>query len=80
MGTLTQDKLILARKQFPDTSTDAKALLLALISSNKHPMSIADTTDLKTEEIDTTTIPYVRTIAGKGVKDTFGGRTLRADN
>ena len=79
-GTLTQGKLTIVRKEILNPSTSTQALLLGLISSSKHPVSVAVATHLKTEGVAATTVSDPKNVVGKGVEGAFAGRTLRAGN
>jgi heavy metal translocating P-type ATPase len=79
-GTLTQGKLTIARKEYLDPTASTKALLLGLISSSKHPVSVAVATHLKSESVGATTISNPKNVVGKGVEGVFAGRALRAGN
>ncbi|KAJ4368852.1 hypothetical protein N0V83_005934 [Neocucurbitaria cava] len=79
-GTLTQGKLTIAREEYPSASPSTKALLLGLIGSSKHPVSVAVAAHLKTEGVTASTVSDVRSVVGKGVEGTFAGRTLCAGN
>lgn len=54
-GTLTQGKLTVAREEYPSASPSTKALLLGLIGSSKHPVSVAVVTHLKMMGVAATT-------------------------
>lgn len=79
-GTLTQGKLTIAREEYLSTSPSTKALLLGLIGSSKHPVSVAVATHLKTDGVAATTVSDFKSVIGRGVKGTFAGRTLCAGN
>lgn len=79
-GTLTQGKLTIARKEILNPSASSQALLLGLINSSKHPVSVAVATHLKSEGVATTTVSDPKNVVGKGVEGAFAGRTLRAGN
>jgi heavy metal translocating P-type ATPase len=79
-GTLTQGKLTVAREQFLNTSPSTKSLLLGLIGSSKHPVSVAVANHLKTNGVVATTLSDPRSVVSKGIEGTFAGRKLRAGN
>ena len=79
-GTLTQGKLTIAREEYPSAFPSTKALLLGLIGSSKHPVSVAVATHLKTNGVTATPVSDPKNIVGKGVEGAFAGRTLRAGN
>lgn len=79
-GTLTQGKLTVTQEEYPSTSPSTKALLLGLIGDNKHPVSIAVASHLKTKGVIATTVSDPQNIVGKGIEGAFAGRTLRAGN
>ncbi|EUC47377.1 hypothetical protein COCMIDRAFT_35067 [Bipolaris oryzae ATCC 44560] len=79
-GTLTQGKLTIAQEEYPCTSPNTKALLLGLIEGNKHPVSIAVASHLRTKGVIATPIPNPQNIVGRGVEGAFADRTLRAGN
>ena len=79
-GTLTQGKLTVARKELLDHSASTKSLLLGLIRSSKHPVSVAVATHLKAEGVAATTVSDPKSLVGKGVEGASAGRTLRAGN
>ncbi|KAL8913111.1 MAG: hypothetical protein Q9171_002005 [Xanthocarpia ochracea] len=79
-GTLTQGKLTIAREEYLVTSLSTKALLLGLIETIKHPVSVAVATHLKTEGVAATGVSNIKSVIGRGVEGTFAGRILRAGN
>ncbi|KAF2828028.1 copper-translocating P-t [Ophiobolus disseminans] len=79
-GTLTQGKLTVAREQYPNASPSTKSMLLGLIGSSKHPVSVAVANLLKTSNVNATTLSDPKSVVGKGVEANFAGRTLRAGN
>jgi heavy metal translocating P-type ATPase len=79
-GTLTQGKLTIAREEYPSASPSTKALLLGLIGSSKHPVSIAVAAHLKMEGVAASTVSDFKSVVGKGVEGTFAGHTLCAGN
>ncbi|KAF3031343.1 hypothetical protein E8E11_000174 [Didymella keratinophila] len=79
-GTLTQGKLTIAREEYPSASPSMKALLLGLIGSSKHPVSVAVATHLKMDGVTPTTVSDPKSVVGRGVEGTFAGRTLCAGN
>ncbi|EUC37825.1 hypothetical protein COCCADRAFT_32932 [Bipolaris zeicola 26-R-13] len=78
--TLTQGKLTIAQEEYPDTSPSTKSLLLGLIGSNKHPVSLSVASHLKAKGIIAMPVSDPRNIVGRGVEGAFEGRTLRAGN
>jgi heavy metal translocating P-type ATPase len=79
-GTLTEGKLSVAREEYLNTSQSTKTLLLGLIGSGKHPVSVAVANHLKAHSVVATTLSNPQSIVGKGIEGTFAGRTLRAGN
>jgi len=79
-GTLTRGKLTVAREHYPSASPNTKALLLGLIGSSKHPVSVAVANHLEMDGITAATAIEPKSLVGKGVEGTFAGRTLRAGN
>jgi heavy metal translocating P-type ATPase len=79
-GTLTQGKLAVAREAYLNTSQNTKTLLLGLIGSSKHPVSVAVANHLEADGIVATTLSDPKSVVGRGVEGTFAGRALRAGN
>ncbi|KAJ4297591.1 hypothetical protein N0V90_005484 [Kalmusia sp. IMI 367209] len=79
-GTLTQGKLKVVRAEIPNSPLDTKALLMGLIGSSKHPVSLSVTTHLKAEGVSAASVFEQKNVVGKGVEGKFSGHTLRAGN
>ena len=79
-GTLTQGKLTIAREEYLTTSLSTKSLLLGLIGTIKHPVSVAVATHLKTEGVEATGVSNITSVVGRGVDGISAGRILRAGN
>ncbi|KAH7385552.1 E1-E2 ATPase-domain-containing protein [Phaeosphaeria sp. MPI-PUGE-AT-0046c] len=79
-GTLTQGKLAVTSEDYPSASPSTKSLLLSLIGSSKHPVSIAVAQHLKSQGIRASTVSNFKSVPSKGVEGTFAGRVLRAGN
>ena len=79
-GTLTQGKLTVAREEYLSISPSTKALLLGLIGSSKHPVSVTVANHLKMDGVAAATVSDFRSVIGRGVEGTFAGCTLCAGN
>lgn len=84
-GTLTEGKLTVVSEEWVDPDDySAAGLLLGLVGSNKHPVSIAVATHLKSRPVTVaaTEVKDARTLSGKGVEATcaVSGRALQAGN
>ncbi|KAI7978782.1 hypothetical protein EIK77_005866 [Talaromyces pinophilus] len=77
-GTLTQGKLSVVTKDC--TNVDKLPLLLGLIESNRHPVSVSVAAHLKDAGIIASHVSEPQSLTGKGVEATFGGWRLRAGN
>lgn len=77
-GTLTQGKLSVVTTEC--ANVDKLPLLLGLIENNRHPVSVSVATHLKDAGVTASTVPEPKSLTGKGVETTFGGRKLRAGN
>ncbi|KAJ5533140.1 hypothetical protein N7494_009692 [Penicillium frequentans] len=77
-GTLTQGKLSVVTKDCDNM--DKLPLLLGLIENSRHPVSVSVAAHLKIAEVMASTVPEPKSLTGKGVESTFGGRKLRAGN
>lgn len=77
-GTLTRGKLSVVAKNYVDK--DTLPLLLGLIESSRHPVSLAVATHLKEAGIIASAVAEPKSITGKGVEATLGGQSLRAGN
>lgn len=77
-GTLTRGKLSVVTKDCDNV--DQLPLLLGLIENSRHPVSISVAAHLKDAGIMASTVPEPKSLTGKGVETTFGGRKLRAGN
>lgn len=81
-GTLTEGKLTVVEELFfGKDATDVKSLLLALVGSIKHPVSVAITHYLEAEGVlPAPDVMNPEAIVGKGVQATYRGATIRAGN
>lgn len=80
-GTLTTGKLSVVDSHFFAGEDDASlSLLLGLIGSIRHPVSIAVAAHLKNQGISATAVPEPQSLAGRGVEATLDGKNLRAGN
>ena len=77
-GTLTQGKLSVVTKNCDDV--DQLPLLLGLIENSRHPVSIAVAAHLNDSGVMALNVPEAKSLTGKGVETTFGGRKLQAGN
>ncbi|KAI7978363.1 hypothetical protein EIK77_005201 [Talaromyces pinophilus] len=77
-GTLTQGKLSVVTKDC--ANVDKLPLLLGLIESSRHPVSVSVAAHLKDAGIIASHVPEPKSLTGKGVETTFGGWRLRAGN
>ncbi|KAF2276116.1 heavy metal translocatin [Westerdykella ornata] len=73
-------ELTIAREEYPSASPSTKALLLGLIGSSKHPVSVAVAAHLRTNGVTAITVSDPKNIVGRGLEGTFASRTLRAGN
>ncbi|CAP83040.1 Pc15g01540 [Penicillium rubens Wisconsin 54-1255] len=77
-GTLTRGKLSVVTTEC--ANVDKLPLLLGLIENNRHPVSVSVAAHLKDAGVTASTVPEPKSLTGKGVETTFGGRKLRAGN
>ena len=77
-GTLTRGKLSVVMKDY--VNVDKIPLLLGLIESSRHPVSVSVAAQLKDAGVMASSVPEPRSLTGKGVETTLGGRRLRAGN
>ncbi|KAL4801338.1 hypothetical protein ASPSYDRAFT_165306 [Aspergillus sydowii CBS 593.65] len=77
-GTLTRGKLSVVAKDYDNV--DNLPLLLGLIENSRHPVSVSVAAHLRDAGVIATTVPEPKSLTGKGVESTFGGRELRAGN
>jgi Cu2+-exporting ATPase len=77
-GTLTRGKLSVVAKDCIDA--DKLPLLLGLIENSRHPVSVSVAAYLKDASIMASTVPEPKSLTGKGIETTLGGRRLRAGN
>jgi Cu2+-exporting ATPase len=77
-GTLTRGKLSVVAKECVDK--DKLPLLLGLIENSRHPVSVSVAAYLKDTGVMASTVPEPKSLTGKGVETTLGGRRLRAGN
>lgn len=77
-GTLTRGKLSIIMENSLDNSK--LSLLLGLIESSKHPVSLAVATHLKEAGVLASAVAESKSITGKGVEAIMGGQSLRAGN
>ncbi|POR36622.1 P-type cation-transporting ATPase [Tolypocladium paradoxum] len=79
-GTLTKGELAVA---FEHCMTDEEAslpLLLGLIGSNRHPVSLAIANHLRNKGITAAVVPGAKSLAGQGLEAKVAGQALRAGN
>jgi heavy metal translocating P-type ATPase len=80
-GTLTMGKLAVVDEQwFGDDEEKTKAMLKALVTGVKHPVSMAVAAHLTAENIAPMFIQDAQARPGKGLEATFRSQTLRAGN
>ncbi|KAM7194812.1 copper-translocating P-type ATPase [Rhypophila sp. PSN 637] len=80
-GTLTKGQLSVATEVYLDENLDnAASLLLGLVGSIKHPVSVAVATHLRAKGISATSVPHPKSLTGKGVEAKASGRILQAGN
>ncbi|ROW00724.1 hypothetical protein VSDG_03321 [Cytospora chrysosperma] len=84
-GTLTEGRLAIARELYLDSGRDteqSKSMLLALLASNKHPVSAAVAAHLKANGVTPAAdVSDPKSLTGKGVEaSTNSGLKLRAGN
>jgi Cu2+-exporting ATPase len=84
-GTLTEGRLTIARELYLDSGRDtekSKSMLLALLSSNKHPVSAAVAAHLRANGVTPAAdVSDPKSLTGKGVEaSTSSGLKLRAGN
>ncbi|UKZ71217.1 uncharacterized protein TrAtP1_012178 [Trichoderma atroviride] len=77
-GTLTQGKLSVVTENFLDIGK--LSLLLGLVESSRHPVSVAVAAHLKEAGVIASAVAEPKSITGKGVEAIVGGETLRAGN
>ncbi|KAJ5972210.1 Cu2+-exporting ATPase [Penicillium vulpinum] len=77
-GTLTRGKLSVVAKVCIDVNQ--LPLLLGLIENSRHPVSISVAAHLKDAGAMASIVPGPKSLTGKGVETTLGGRRLRAGN
>ncbi|KAJ6166911.1 p-type copper atpase [Penicillium chermesinum] len=77
-GTLTQGKLSVVAKNC--VKVDNLPLLLGLIETSRHPVSVSVATYLKETGVTASTVSESKSLTGKGIETTFGGRKLQAGN
>lgn len=84
-GTLTEGRLIVEREVYPDSAGSierTQALLLALLATNKHPVSAALTSKLVSTGVEPDPgVQEIKVLTGKGIEaTTSSGVPLRAGN
>ncbi|XHG02266.1 hypothetical protein AWENTII_005623 [Aspergillus wentii] len=77
-GTLTRGRLSVVAKDCVDE--DRLPLLLGLIENSRHPVSVSVAAYLKDTGVMASPVPEPKSLTGKGVETTLGGRKLRAGN
>ncbi|KAJ5993332.1 hypothetical protein N7451_009056 [Penicillium sp. IBT 35674x] len=77
-GTLTRGKLSVVTTEC--ANVDKLPLLLGLIENSRHPVSVSVAAHLKDAGVTASTVPEPKSLTGKGVETTIGGRKLRAGN
>ena len=80
-GTLTQGKLSVEAEEYPTGKADSLApMLLGLTTNSKHPVSTAIAAHMKALGFQPSKVENVVSVAGKGIKATWNGSTIRAGN
>ncbi|KEF51563.1 Cu2+-exporting ATPase [Exophiala aquamarina CBS 119918] len=80
-GTLTQGNLTVVAEAFPaGDAASIKPLVLGLVASVKHPVSIAVSKYLGDKAMKPIELGDVTTLVGKGVEGIFNGSKVRAGN
>ncbi|KAM0325166.1 hypothetical protein ACHAQA_007705 [Verticillium albo-atrum] len=79
-GTLTQGKLTVVRREYVDADPDRKSLLVGLLSSIKHPVSVAVAAQLVADGVKPLPVSDAKVLTGKGVEGSVDGLKLRAGN
>ena len=81
-GTLTMGKLAVVQEEyFAADISSAKSMLLGLLGSIKHPVSIAVATHLRAQGVSASPVKDAKTLTGKGVEGaTASGALLQAGN
>ncbi|KAM0449741.1 hypothetical protein ACHAO4_007406 [Trichoderma viride] len=77
-GTLTRGKLSVVTENSVDKGK--LSLLLGLIESSRHPVSLAVAAHLKEAGVIASAVAEPKSITGKGVEAILGGQSLRAGN
>ncbi|KAJ5300249.1 hypothetical protein N7508_007492 [Penicillium antarcticum] len=77
-GTLTRGKLSVVAMECDNVNK--LPLLLGLVENSRHPVSVSVAAHLKDAGVMASTVPEPKSLTGKGVETTFGGRKLRAGN
>ncbi|EED14646.1 copper-transporting ATPase, putative [Talaromyces stipitatus ATCC 10500] len=78
-GTVTRGNIAVV-VEHADNTNGSMALLLGLISGNKHPISAAVATHLTAKGISASTVTDTTVLTGKGVEGVAPGLILRAGN
>lgn len=78
-GTLTRGKLSVVATEHAG-SEDKLPLLLGLIESSRHPVSVAVASHLRAMGITAQAVPEPKSLTGKGMESVSKGRTLQAGN
>ncbi|KAK8121449.1 P-type cation-transporting ATPase [Apiospora kogelbergensis] len=82
-GTITEGKLSVAREWYTGSDQNAtKSLLLGLVGSIKHPVSVAVATHLKAQGVSPSPVSEPKALTGKGVEGAAeeSGVLLQAGN
>ncbi len=80
-GTLTQGKLSVLAAEYPKGCMESTVpLLLGLMSGNKHPVSVAVASYLRSQGVKSSALEEIKTVIGKGVEGIIDGATIRAGN
>lgn len=80
-GTLTQGKLSIVHEQYLGDAATTKAILLGLVGSTKHPVSVAIARHLLAQGVSpASAVLNPESVVGKGISATYGGMSVRAGN
>lgn len=79
-GTLTKGELAVAVEHCVASEEASLSLLLGLIGSNRHPVSLAIANHLRSKGITAADIPGAKSLTGRGLEAKVAGKTLRAGN
>ncbi|CUS20153.1 LAQU0S01e00166g1_1 [Lachancea quebecensis] len=79
-GTLTQGKLTVLSEHYFEDGKDWLPMLLGLVSTNKHPVSLALSNHLQSKGYSAEAVGDVRNKPGKGMEGQFSGKTVCGGN